>query len=125
MIGYMLNTARRLHFCVQLARLSVAFTMVLCSACGTNGIVDGSLDETAQFCFSRQMTDDRHFGCATRHNMAAQAADPDDLYRPRTERPRDAMRRDQVLKNYTGTRSSQNQTAQTPTASNPSAETQK
>jgi type IV pilus biogenesis protein CpaD/CtpE len=39
-------------------------------------------------------------GAATRGNIAALAANPDDLYLPRREAPRDAVRRDAVIGHY-------------------------
>lgn len=39
-------------------------------------------------------------GAVTRGNIAALAANPDDLYLPRREAPRDAVRRDAVIGQY-------------------------
>jgi hypothetical protein len=45
-------------------------------------------------------------GCATRRNLAAIAAYPEDLYIARREGPRDAMRRDAVIAGYMQSRAS-------------------
>ncbi len=42
----------------------------------------------------------KNFGCAVQHNIAAQAADPRDLERPRPETERDAARRASVMGKY-------------------------
>lgn len=39
-------------------------------------------------------------GCATRHNLIALAEQPDDLYAPRPEAPRDSMYRDGIFQNH-------------------------
>jgi hypothetical protein len=45
-------------------------------------------------------------GCATRRNLAATAANPEDLYLARREGARDAMRRDAVIAGYMQSRAS-------------------
>jgi hypothetical protein len=45
-------------------------------------------------------TTDWRPGCATRRNLVAIAENPDDLFIPRSETPRDAMRRDAVIGGY-------------------------
>lgn len=105
----------------QVPRLSILLTVLFCSACG----MAESTDESVSFCISRDMTDEPHFGCATRHNMAAQAANPDDLLGPRHERPRDAMRRDAILKNYTGSQTTKTQALQTVSTQNASTDSEK
>lgn len=101
--------------------LSIFLSSILCAACGANGINGETQELDPSFCISRQMTDDRHFGCATRYNMAAQAANPDDLIGPRSERPRDSTRRDAVLKTYADGLPSKSQNENT-ASSNPSTD---
>ncbi|MGE3830482.1 MAG: CpaD family pilus assembly lipoprotein [Parvibaculaceae bacterium] len=41
-----------------------------------------------------------NFGCAQQHNIAALVSRPEDIERPRTERPSDPMRRSKVIDKY-------------------------
>jgi type IV pilus biogenesis protein CpaD/CtpE len=66
----------------------------LLSACGNGFMAEASDMETASGCVSGRL------GCVTEQNIAAVAARPSDLARPRRVQPRDTARRDAVISAY-------------------------
>ncbi len=93
------------------------------TGCGGGSVLGEPFGEAAPSC-SRVTTldEDWRAGCATRRNLAALAANPDDLYLARRETPRDAMRRDAVINNYAQSRA--NAAPQAAGAASPSIKTQ-
>lgn len=82
-------------------RLAMAFGLLaVLGGCGGGFVEDGA--SLPGGCGHPQRGDAWRPGCATHRNMAAMAADPDDLTRARAESPRDAMRRDAVIAAYAG-----------------------
>jgi len=76
------------------APIALASLCALLSACG-----NGFAGETAETLNPSGCASGR-LGCATDQNIAALAARPSDLVRPRREQPRDAVRRDAVIAAY-------------------------
>ena len=72
----------------------VAAMCALLSACGNGFMADDSDMEAASGCISGRL------GCITEQNIAAVAARPSDLARPRWVQPRDTARRDAVISAY-------------------------
>ncbi len=76
-------------------------TLSILTGCG-GGLVSSDLTspEALQCSVGHQAATDWRPGCATRRNLVAIAENPDDLFIPRSETPRDAMRRDVVIGGY-------------------------
>jgi hypothetical protein len=67
---------------------------MLLSACGNDFAHETTEAEFPSGCASGRL------GCVTERNIAAVAAKPSDLVRPRREQPRDAARREAVMSAY-------------------------
>ena len=94
------------------------------TGCGSGSVLGEPFGEAAPSCGpgSPTLDEDWRAGCATRRNLAALAANPDDLYLARRETPRDAMRRDAVINNYAQSRA--NASPQAAGTASPSIKTQ-
>lgn len=75
-----------------------AIMVAMLGGCG-NGFVASDVTLPPRDC-RPGVTEAWRPGCATHRNMAAMAADPQDLRRARAEGPRDSMRRDAVIGGY-------------------------
>lgn len=72
----------------------LAGACMLVSACGGSFMDDTPETEIPSGCSTGML------GCVTQGNIAAMAARPSDLVKPRREQPRDAARRDAVMAAY-------------------------
>jgi Pilus biogenesis CpaD protein (pilus_cpaD) len=90
----------------RLRAFAAAFAaMAVLAGCGGRFPDPDLLSAPAPLCSAAQQSAETwRPGCATRRNLAAIAAYPEDLYIARREGPRDAMRRDAVIAGYAQSR---------------------
>ncbi len=95
------------------------------AGCGSETITGDPFEEVVPSCGPLDAPDQPwRAGCATRRNLAALAANPQDLYLARRETPRDAMRRDAVISNYAQSRAGASSPQTTAATASPSINAQ-